>query len=419
MVSTVDAREAPLPVLGLLNNFFIGGTERHVVRLAKAIDRDRFELHLACFNRVGELLDEAEGSSATLREYPIHRLYGPGALAQQASFARHLRRHGIRIVATYGFYSNVFGIPAARAAGVPVVLASVRDQGDHLTALQRRVQKIVCRFAHAVLVNSLAVRRRLLADGWNARRICVIRNGVDLSCAGQEEAASVRRELGLPLEGPVVAVFSRLTPMKGLEYFLDAAPEIASRLPSVRFLVVGDDRAGPPRYRLELEARARARGLGGRITFTGARCDVPRVLSAVAVSVQPSLSEGLSNVVLESMAAGAPVVATHVGGNAEAVEHGVSGLLVPPRDAAGLADAVVRVLRDDNFARRLSSAGRERVARCFSRERMVRETEALYLRLFEQTAGRRTRSRISPEVALMRSGAAPGARGVSGPRGSA
>jgi glycosyltransferase involved in cell wall biosynthesis len=388
-MNQADSRR-PLPILALLNNFMIGGTERHVVGLAKALDRARFELHLACFRRTGELLEEVEEAPLTLREYPIRRLYGPRALARQADFARYLRRHGIRIVSTYGFYSNVFGIPAARAAGVPVVLASVRDQGDHLTPLQRRVQRLVCRLAHGVLVNSQAVRDRLLADGWNPRRISVIPNGVELTSSSREEVAAIRRELGLPLDSPVVGVFGRLTPLKGLEYFVDAAATVARRVAGARFLVVGNDREGPAGYSLGLEARARALGLSDRIVFAGLRIDVPRLLGAVDVSVQPSLSEGLSNVLLESMAAGIPVVATHAGGNGETVEDGVSGLLVPPRDASCLADAILRILDDGELAKRLGSAGRERVARRFSRERMVRETEALYLRFLGRSARGRT-----------------------------
>ena len=115
------------------------------------------------------------------------------------------------------------------------------------------------------------------------------------------------------------------------------------------------------------------------------------MLSAIDVAVQPSLSEGLSNVLLESMAAGVPVVATQVGGSVETIEDGVSGLLVAPRDAAALADAVLRILGDAAFGARLAAAGRERIERRFSRERMVRETEALYLRLLGEGPGRGTR----------------------------
>jgi glycosyltransferase involved in cell wall biosynthesis len=117
--------------------------------------------------------------------------------------------------------------------------------------------------------------------------------------------------------------------------------------------------------------------------FTGFRSDVPELLSEAAVSVLPSLSEGLSNSLLESMASGVPVVATHVGGNPEVIEHGVTGLLVPSRDSAALAAAVARVLDDKDLAASFSQAGIRRVAELFSMERSVRETEHLYQRLVE------------------------------------
>jgi glycosyltransferase involved in cell wall biosynthesis len=123
--------------------------------------------------------------------------------------------------------------------------------------------------------------------------------------------------------------------------------------------------------------------------FTGLRGDVPELLDEVTVSVLPSLSEGLSNAILESMAAGVPVVATAVGGNAEAVMDGVTGLLVPPGDPAALAGAICTLLEDDELATRLGRAGRERVEERFSEKRMVRDTEQFYLSLLAKNGGRR------------------------------
>jgi glycosyltransferase involved in cell wall biosynthesis len=180
--------------------------------------------------------------------------------------------------------------------------------------------------------------------------------------------------------------------VKGLEDFLDAAALVARRNGAARFLIVGDghvcrDGAVVPdaEYRQALEARARRLGLGDRVVFTGVRLDVPEVLAQVAVSVLPSLSEGLSNVVIESMAAGVPVVATRVGGTPELVEEGRTGLLTPPRDPVALAGAICRVLEDRELASRFGQAGRRRIAEHFSLERMVRDTEGLYERLL--TAG--------------------------------
>jgi glycosyltransferase involved in cell wall biosynthesis len=125
------------------------------------------------------------------------------------------------------------------------------------------------------------------------------------------------------------------------------------------------------------------------VTFTGFRLDVPRVLSAVDASVLPSLSEGLSNTILESMAAGVPVIATRVGGSGEALADGVDGLLVPPRDAAALSRAIGWVLEHPDASRDLGRRARARVAAEFSLERMIRETECLYTRLLDRPRRRR------------------------------
>ncbi|PYO27018.1 MAG: glycosyltransferase family 1 protein, partial [Candidatus Rokuibacteriota bacterium] len=213
--------------------------------------------------------------------------------------------------------------------------------------MKRRVQRVICRLADCIVANAEAVKRWLVDEGYDERRITVIHNGIDAAPYGKTAAdGRLHQELGLPPGAPLIAVLCRLSPIKGLEYFLEAATTLAASVPEARFLIVGEADAQDAEYRRRLEAYADRLGLGRRVVFTGLRLDVPAVLDEVAVSVLPSLSEGLSNVLLESMAAGVPVVATRVGGNPEAVEEGVTGLLVPPRDAAGLAGAIARVLED-------------------------------------------------------------------------
>jgi glycosyltransferase involved in cell wall biosynthesis len=360
----------------------VGGTERHFVNLARTLDRSRFELFLACMRRS---TSDTEPGLGPVTEYNIKRLYGPRALTAQLRLAAFIKRHRVQIVHAYGFYPNVFAIPAARLAGAPVVIASIRDLGDMCTPMQRRVQRMSCRLADCILVNAEAVRERLVASGYPRQKIRVIRNGIDLSRFEGVRSGALREELGLPPGAPVVGVVSRVNPLKGLDYFLEAAAVVARRFPDARFLVVGDDPCHQNGgYRAELELLAQRLGLGGRVLFTGLRRDVPAVLSELAVSVLPSLSEGLSNVLLESMAVGAPVVATRVGGAAEAVEDGRSGLLVPPRDSAALAAAIGRVLADPELAAGLGQAARQRVITAFSLDSMTRETERLYVTLLEE-----------------------------------
>jgi glycosyltransferase involved in cell wall biosynthesis len=368
-----------IKLLKMLTNFHIGGTERQVVNLALGIDPARFDLHLACLKSSGALLAELKTLQVPRPEFRIGRFYNPVTFWQGMRLARYIRKNRIQIVHSYGFYSNVFTVPAAWLARKTFIIASIRDTGDVLTPAQRWVQRMVCRLADCVLVNAEAIRDKLVENGYAPAKIIVIRNGITLAKFGKRQKNSLlRQELSVPLSAPLVVVFSRLNQMKGIQYFLDAAIILAGRFPDVRFLVVGDGE-----NRKQLEEYAGRLGLGQRTVFTGFRSDVPELLSEASVSVLPSLSEGLSNSLLESMASGVPAVATRVGGNPEVIEHEVTGLLVPSRDSAALAAAVGRVLEDKELAASFGQAGIRRVAELFSMERSVRETEHLYKRLVE------------------------------------
>jgi glycosyltransferase involved in cell wall biosynthesis len=362
----------------MLTSFQIGGTERQVANLVLGMDASRFELHLACLRNFGELRAELEPLHIPRPVFQIgRRLYAPKTLWQALRLGYYIRRNRIQIVHTYGLYPNIFAVPAARLAGASIVVASIRDRGDILTPAQRWIQKWVCRFAHCVLVNAETIRDTLIEQGYRAEKISVIRNGIMLSRFQKpERGTALRKEWNLPADAPLVLVFSRLNRMKGVEYFLDAAAVVAQRVPAARFVIAGDGA-----NRKELEERAASLGIADRVIFTGFRTDIPILLSEASLSVLPSLSEGLSNSLLESMASGVPVIAANVGGNPEIIEHDVSGLLVPVRDSAALADAMSKLLEDRALAARLGEAGRRRVAEVFSMERSVHEVESLYERL--------------------------------------
>jgi glycosyltransferase involved in cell wall biosynthesis len=178
-------------------------------------------------------------------------------------------------------------------------------------------------------------------------------------------------------------VIARLDPVKSIETFLDAVRLLGPRFPDVRFVVAGDD--GGDNYKASLRDTAARLGVADRVTFTGFMLDVGGLLNEVAISVLPSTAEGLSNTLLESQAAGVPVVATSVGGNPEIVSHGNSGLLVQPRDPRALARAIERLLTDRELAARFSAAGRARVQEDFSIEQMVRRRERLWADLLRES----------------------------------
>jgi L-malate glycosyltransferase len=365
-------------ILKVVPTLMCGGTENQFMTLGRMLDTSRFELEFACLRRWGGFIDELTERGIPLSEYKISTFRSVNAVAQQARLARHIVRRGIQIVHAYNFYGNVFAIPPARVVA-PVVIASIRDRAPYLTSMQKRVQRYACQFADCVLVNAEAVKDWLISEGYDASKIVVIRNGVDLTrFSAVPDPAAVRRELGVPDDAPLVAVVSRLTEQKGLEQYLEAAAALKPRYPDARFLIVGETAPNNQPYLPQLQALAGRLGVADRVIFAGLRGDVPALLSSVNVSVMPSLNEALSNVLLESMAAGAPTVATRVGGTPEALTDGSCGLLVPPGDAAALARGISRLLDDRELAARLGHAARARIADAFSVERMVTATETLY-----------------------------------------
>jgi L-malate glycosyltransferase len=372
-------------LLNVVPTFLTGGTENQFMTLGRSLDPSRFDLEFACLRKLGSLADELATRRVPLLECDIATFRSARAFRQQARLARHIVSERIDVVHAYSFYGNVFAIPPARLAGAPVVIASIRDRAPYLTTIQKRAQRLVCRLADCVLVNADAVRDWLVAEGYDASKIEVIPNGVDLDrFGGAHDPARIRSELGLPTDAPVVAVVSRLSRLKGLEQFLESAVLVRRRFPAARFLIVGDTNPSERAYWTVLTDLTRQLDLGDRVVFAGMRTDVPAILASVTVAVMPSLNEALSNVLLESMAAGAPVVATRVGGTPEAVDDGVNGRLVPPGQPVALANAVCELLANPELAARLGRTARRAITERFSIARMVAATEQLYISLLER-----------------------------------
>jgi glycosyltransferase involved in cell wall biosynthesis len=347
--------------------------------LGASLDAGRFRVELACLRPGGGLAADAVRHGLPVDTYDIGPFHSARTLALQTRLARDIARRRIDVVHAYNFYGNVFAVPPARLAGARVVLASIRDCGPYLSPMQLRVQRLVCRAATRVVVNAGAVRDWLIADGYDAGRIVVIPNGVDLHrFHGPVDPAAVRAGLGLEADVPMVTVVSRVTRLKGLETFITAAALLVDRYPRVRFVIAGEPAPGDGLYLASLRRLAVQLGVGERVVFAGLCREVPSLLAASTVVVMPSLNEALSNSLLEAMAAAVPTVATRVGGTPEAMADGESGLLVPPGDVRALSSRVGQLLDDRQMAAALGRAARGVVEQRFSLPQMVAATEQLY-----------------------------------------
>jgi L-malate glycosyltransferase len=391
-------RTAPIKLMKFVALFAYGGTERQFSNLALNLDADRFELRFGCIHRKGQFLPPIEARGIPIHEYPMRRFVSVRGARQELRLARHIKRERIDIVHSYNFYANVFALPAAWLAGAPVIIASIRDEGAYMTERQIVAQKHACRLADVVAVNAESIKRWLIRTGYRPSNIVVIPNGIDTArFVDNRPRYELRDRLGVPQDVPVVAMVARLIKKKGVEDMIEAAIALHARWPDVRFLVVGaaptvDAGATPEEAAFVdgLKARVAEVGLQHRILFTGFRSDVPELLTVVDVSVLPSLSEGLSNSVLEAMAAGRATISTDVGGMREAMQDGASGVLVPPCDVGALVRAIDRLLSDPALAQRLGAEARRVIFDRYSIDRMVRSTERLYTSvLAEKTAQRR------------------------------
>ncbi len=369
--STAPAAGRPVRVCFLIDELRTAGTETQLLALIRHLDRRRVLPYLCLLRGDSARSRALEPDCCPVLRLGVGSLCRPATLVKGWRLGRFLRRERIDVVQVYFEDATYLGALVARLAGVPHVVRTRNNLGYWLTPLHRRLGRLYNRLTDATLTNCEAARERLLADeGPPAEAVFVLENGVDLDRFSALPALAAR-------PGPVhVAAVANLRPVKALDVFVRAAAEVAARRPDVTFEIAGEGE-----LRLELERLAADLGFGDRLRLPGVARDVPALLGRTDIAVLCSHSEGMSNAVLEYMAAGRAIAATRVGANGRLIEDGVHGLLVPPGDAAALAAAVGRLADDPGLRARLGAAARARAERQYSRQAMVRRFERFYERL--------------------------------------
>jgi len=369
-----------IPVLHLIQRFYVGGAERQFI--------ERLRAHPQGFEPVVGCLEVSGGNLADFRAlglgephlFPIRgSLARPNTAVQVARIARLIERRGVRIVHGTDFVTNFLGLLAARLSGARVVVSRVDlgHQRPGFGPLRRRVEKLVSARADVVCANAGAVARLCVSEeGCSPERVVVVRNGIDLRRF--DELASRPIDGPFPGGGPVVSVVANLWPVKDHRTLIEAAALVRRRRPDVRFALVGD---GPERK--HLERRLGELGLRDAVHLLGTRYDVPAILARSDAFCLPSRAEGLSNAIMEAMAAALPVVATDAGGNAELVHDGSTGFVVPVGDATSMAERLVEVLSDPGRAREMGRRGRAAADRELSLERKRERYRELYCSLLD------------------------------------
>jgi glycosyltransferase involved in cell wall biosynthesis len=360
----------PVRVCFLIDELTPAGTETQLIELIRNLNRSRVEPFLCLLRGEDERSQSLEPEKCPVLRLDLRCWRHPTMLGKAFRLARFLRQARIDVLQVYFPESTYLGVPVGRWAGVPWIVRTRNNLGYWMTPWHRRLGRFCSWLSDVLVANCDACRQAVMVDeDLPPGRIVVLENGVDLA----------RFPLGRPGQSPRpgtsrrVGVTANLRPVKGLDVFLRAAALVAQSQGDLGFAIAGE---GP--LRPLLENQARELGLSGCLDWAGSVTDVPAFLAGLDVAVLPSLSEGMSNALLEYMAAGKAIVATAVGGNVDLIEPGVHGLLVPPGDAPRLAAAIGELLIHPDRAARLGRNARRRAEKHYNRAAMVRRFEDFY-----------------------------------------
>lgn len=376
-------------ILYLIDTYFprpgqpaVGGTEKQLSLLASSLNPDTFR-PLVVQLGPQSIKDKVEAvGNVKLYHFPTKKIYDLHGMSQIKKIAKLARDERVDVIHTFFEKAEVIGWLVKRLSAIPVWVTSRRDLGFKRKAIYDKMFKISSRDCDTCVANCIAVKEQTMRhEGLPDQKVRVIYNGLDLAPYRQSaDGNAFRKEIGIDNSAPLVGMIANFNfEIKGHRYFMEAARRVSDRIPSVQFLLVGD---GPLRQRFE--KLAEDLGIDRKVHFLGRRTDIPDILASFDVSVLCSTNEGFSNVILESMASGKPVIATCVGGSPEMVAGGETGYLVPPADSDALAKAIIDLLKNPNKAEEMGEKGRKMVQERFAIEKMVKSYEVLYQGLVEK-----------------------------------
>lgn len=366
-----------IKVMHLASNPEWAGAEVHLATLAASLKTDnRVEISVTVFHN-GKLVDYLKSQGIRVYILPLKWLFD---ITSVFKLARLLKDNNIDIIHTHGYKANLIG-----------ALASIFHEGTRCIRTEHGLtepffgfNKIKMNFYEGLdrLAGRLLTKkiisvsndiRNNIASKYQFNSIRTIHNGIAISCNLKKDTKVIRKQLGIAENTFVIGIVGRLVPVKGHEYFINAARLVLHNRQDVKFLIVGN---GP--LRQELEKRVGDEYLNNHIIFTGFRDDVKDLISIMDIIVFSSLSEGIPYTLLEAMALNKPVIATNVGGLGEVISNGKNGLLVNSKDEKDIAEKCLYLLENKNIVEYLGEEAKKTVIDYFSVDRMKDETVRVY-----------------------------------------
>lgn len=351
----------------------LAGTENQLIKVINGLDRNKFEVSLVCLKNHPWFEANAGNLPCPSRVIGINRFKSPRAYINFLRLICFLRSQKPDIVQTFFPVANIIGVIAAKLAGVGQVISSRRDFGEWMIGGYLAGTKVANRLVNEVLANSNKVKSLTVEkERVDKSKVRVIYNGIDTQKFAALAPAG-RKELGLPEGNKVIGIVANFRPMKHHHTFILAAAEVLKVRKDVTFVCIGTGQ-----LKEEAEELARSLGIKDNMLFAGASRDVCKYLSVMDIGVNCSEGEGLSNAIIEYMAAGVPCVVSNAGGNPDLVMHDRNGYVFAVDDHEALAGYILTLLDDRDVRRRFTAESLKFVKDELSLEAMLSKHEQYY-----------------------------------------
>jgi len=365
-------------VMQITHDLAIGGLQQVVVNLCNSIDKEKFDVSVLCLRERGVFASDVEKIGINVLELP--KSSGTDYFAF-LKVAKILKRENIDVIHTHNTQPFIDGTLAAVIAGVRNIIHT-----DHARSFPDKkrymfAEWLVSHFAYKVVGVSEHTSSNLIKyEKISPKKITTIPNGIDASRYNLViDKSQKKNEIGITNQGPVLGIGVRLEKQKGITYLLNAMPSIIREFPDITLVI-----AGKGSLEEDLRNEADQLNLNNNIIFTGPRLDIAELLRIFDLYVLPSLWEGLPMVLIEAMAAKCPIVATNVGGNYMAINHGINGSLVEPADSEVFATEIIKILKDDDLRTSYINEAYKKYEAEFSSRIMTDLYQKLYIESFSR-----------------------------------
>lgn len=348
-----------------------GGAEQHIKQLVEHLDQDRFCVDVM---QLGKTVPVEFGriGNASVWHMPTGRIFSMHGIGRMYKLFRFIRSNRHDCIISFFESSDILAALLSRITRVQCILSSRRDTGFRYSRKLRFAYRYIDSYFTSIIVPSMAVYDSLVNAGTPAKNIVLVHNGVDIDRFSSIDKNILRKELSISKECILLGIVARLSKEKDHLTLLQTVYELHQSGREVSLVV-----AGQGEMKDLLVREASQLGLGKNIFFLGMRKDIPQILAGVDIFILSSITEGMSNAILEAMAAGKPVVATNVGGNPELVADNETGYLVPAKNSSAMVEMIGRLADDSALRRSMGAAGRRLVSYKYSTTSMVKKYESV------------------------------------------